>query len=286
MRFWKRTAYAGFQRVGADPIVKHKGLRVSFDVTKDDSPDPNHGTIRIYNLNPNQVHDIVGGGDWRVYLWAGYDTDDPPLLFVGDITKATTSREGADTITEIESGDGQDALSSTKMSKSFSTDIDAGSMLGEMAGSLAENLGMDGKSAEQRVSSSVNSLVPETPNPYPRGATFDGPASHSLSQALRANKLDFTIQDGELIIVRPGFSDQTEAFRISETSGLVSDPGLTDDGRLEITSLLNSELRPLKAVVIDTTQFEGVYVIRKVEYKGDTHATDFYANLELTEDLS
>ena len=284
MRFYDRHTAIGFQRFGEDQISWHEGLRVSFDIIKDDGESPNHATFEVYNLAPSTINDLTGSGQWLVYFKAGYD-DHSGVIFVGDITKITSQWQGPDRITSIESGDGQEAMSSAKVNKSFDGSVSPGDMVADLGGSVAERLGMDGDKASQRIKSSVDDKAGEI-NPLPRGATFDGPAVSAMGRVLRGSGLDFTIQDHELKIIEPGQPDGTESFRLTPQTGLIESPSLSDEGRLELRTLLHPDIRPLKLIEVNSRGFTGAYVVRSCHYVGDSGwDTDYYCELECTEEL-
>jgi hypothetical protein len=253
-------------------------------VTKDDSPTPNSGKITVYNLSRDTVNSLSGSSDdLAVMLWSGYGDSEPGLLFAGDITKVTTTLEDVDRQTVIESGDGQQAVSTARVSKSYGPQTSASDMVGDMAGKLADKLGMDKDKARKKASDITKKYMPDTPS-YPRGLTVDGPAAQEMSKVLRANKMDWTIQDGELIVYKPGEAIQTDAFVLSPETGLIGSPSLTDKGRLEVKALCNSEFRPGRLVSVESDHFTGFYVIRRVKHSGDSGwSKDFYSVLECTE---
>lgn len=259
---------------------RYEDLRVNFTVTKDDTPTPNSANITVYGFSRDTVQ-FLESNSLVVQLFAGYDT--PGLIFLGDITKAVTTLEGPERRTKIESGDGQQAVTQSKISKSYGAQTDPADIIGDLGGSIAEKLGGDKDKVKKAVKKKASSLLPSTPT-YPRGVALQGKASDELTKVTRANGLDWFIQDGELQIYKPGFATQTDAFVLSPTSGLIGSPKLTDKGRVEARSLLNSELRVGRLVVLRSERFEGFFVIRKVKYKGDSGwENEFYADLELTE---
>lgn len=293
MQLLNRNVQVGFQRVGSGQVNKlntEGNLRISFEVVKDDGSTPNHAEIQIYNLARETRRQLTssGGGEWLVYLYAGY-MDDPPLIFLGDITKVSTEWNGPDAITTVESGDGQKAVGETRTSTSYASARSPADAVADIGGDLAENLGMERSTAEDRLRSGVQNLIgdqegEEGPSELPGGSTFSGNATSALGRILRGVGLSFTIQDRELIITKPGVGDQEQAYNLTPDTGLIESPEPVDDGRLEVTSLLIPEIKPLRVISVESEDFQGEYVCRRVKYVGDSGWDEqFYCKIQGTE---
>jgi hypothetical protein len=94
------------------------------------------------------------------------------------------------------------------------------------------------------------------------------------------------IQNGELVVVPFGEPLDAEAIVLSPSSGLVGSPerAADSDGAmvLKARSLIVPGLLPRRKVRIKSGLVDALYVVRKVQYKGDTAAQDWYADMECT----
>lgn len=283
--FFNRVTRVGFQEVGQDGVDRYEGLRIAFEVTKTDGPTPNTGKITVWNLSEDSVARLQATPH-RVFLWAGYKGSEG-LVFLGDITQVEAAKEGTERVVTITSGDGQNALTSARISKSYAGQTDPADIIGDLGAGIAEKLGADKAQAKARIKDKVSSYLPKTTgaNPNPRGQTFSGQASTELRKALRANKLDFMVEDGELKIVKPGEDTEGgEAYYLTPDTGLIGSPVMGDKGRLGAKTLLIPVLRPTGYVKIESHNFSGFYIIRSLRFIGDSGwDRPYYVELELKE---
>lgn len=84
------------------------GFRVVFKVTKTAAEQPNQAQITIYNLSDETSRRIISGTLTRIVLSAGYE-ENCAIIFDGNIISATHVRNGADFVTTIDAGDGDQA---------------------------------------------------------------------------------------------------------------------------------------------------------------------------------
>ena len=93
-------------------------LTCIFQIIKDVTFNTGTGLFRIYNLaaetRADIYRDIFELGDYRgITFAAGYDGEELPQIFQGNIKQAFSYRQGPDWITEIEAYDGGDAVENT-----------------------------------------------------------------------------------------------------------------------------------------------------------------------------
>lgn len=247
-----------------------RDLRIVFKVKKDDGAAPNYAEVNIYNLTrqsaertrqPNQV----------IQLFAGYDGVEH-LIFLGALTRSTTTHEGTERITKLESGKATQAPK--PVSRTFKGPQKLDGILGEVAGSI-EGLIVD------------TSLVPDVSISKPRGVRLNGSPRQILNKYTAANKLDWYIDDGVLRFVPRGQPYNTTAVLLTPDSGLIGSPKAVQSGggqagraSVEIISTLNGRFTPRKIVALANTEdHAGWYLIRSVEHTGDLWG-DFRSKLE------
>lgn len=277
-----RQVYFKYGVPGQDDGTRIDGLRVSFDVTKDDGSSANHANIDVYNLSRNTVADMQKD-DKHLLLFAGYD-DAAGLIFVGDITKAKSEMRNGDRVTTIESGDGINALRDSRHNKSYAPGQQASEVMGDLAGSMADKLGMDGEQLSGSVAEQASGAIEGVTGEFTRGTSVSGNAADSMTRVARANRLDWYIVDGEIRVVPQDGPDDEEAFVISPDTGLIGSPQWTDEERLEVKTLLQPDIRPRSTVRVESREFSGFFLVRSVNHKGDSGwSQDFYSILECTE---
>ena len=123
---WNRYAAVTLFNKNSSEAVKYDRLKIIFQIEKNSESNANTAKISIFNLSEKgrALAEQKGG---RVLLEVGYQSS-IEQLFVGDITRAYISHQGADWVATVECGDGADAIRSVHIDKSYApgVDFDAG----------------------------------------------------------------------------------------------------------------------------------------------------------------
>lgn len=248
--------------------IEVNGLRIAFEVTKSDGQQLNTGKVTIYNasLTTSQASRVIGS---TVQLYAGYG-DAAGLIFLGDITRSGYFKERPDTRLEIESGDGQAARG-----KSISTTLKGEQKLGGVLQTLAEAAGLKLDTSGL----DLNTSLPSTGS-----ISLSGQALTQVNRVARANRLDWTIEDGRIIVTQRGEATQLPALVISPDTGLIGSPSPGDGGRLIVRTLLNPELRLRRIIKLESRDYQGWYLVRRIKHFGDSGwSAEYYTEVECTE---
>jgi hypothetical protein len=252
----------------AEQAREIRGLRIAFDVEKTDGAPINTAKLQIYNPNADTIA-LASSRNAFVQLFAGYG-EQPGMAFTGAISRAIVRRERPDVVLELESGDGQRAQSS-----SVQTTLAGGARLVDALGPLADlaQLALD-----------VSGVDLEEAIPAPRGLTLAGQTLGQINRLSRLNRFDWTIEDGRLIITRPGEATRLPAVKLTPETGLIGSPGVGDAGRVEFKALLDAELRLRRIVQLTSRDYDGWYLVRKVKHTGDSGFSDeFYSTCEASQ---
>lgn len=243
--------------------IEVEDLRIRFKVEKSLESVPNKAEIAVYNLSASNRARAEAPGN-IISLDAGYGG----LLknvFVGDVSRSLSRHDGTDWITEFESGDGEKAYTDSVVDISFG----AGSTVGQVVDKLSAALGLP-----------ISAKVGLKDSVFKNGFVASGPVRTLLDQLTLNQELEWSIQDGALQILPVKTTTQGEAFILSPASGLLGSPRKKDAG-LEVRSLLIPEIKPGRALVVESAAVKGVYKIRKVTAQGDTHGADWYTIAEV-----
>jgi hypothetical protein len=128
--------FGGFVSTKTGPLNVAKSVTVNypltmeFEIVKANTAQCNTGHFRIYNLGDesrNQIfHDYNDIATYRqIILNAGYSSDlSIPIIFQGNIIKASSYRQGTNWITEIEALDGGYSIQNSQSISSMSSQID------------------------------------------------------------------------------------------------------------------------------------------------------------------
>lgn len=242
--------------------IEIKNLRIKFTITKSSSEDPNTAKIEVYNLNPdNQSQIIKEFAD--IQLIAGYKGGER-LIFSGQIRTAVPTVSGTDRIMTIECGDGDREVLRGFINKSFEKGVTANEIVGECQEAM---FGI--KPAHQ------DSL----PKTYSRGRTISGRASDVLTEQCNANDAQWSIQDGDMLILKDGSVRPNAVWLINQSTGMLGSPEPTTIG-VKVKTLLNPAYLIGGVAKIDSLIFSGGVRIEKINHIGDTHGDEWASHLE------
>ena len=280
-------------------------FRISFNVKKKDGSRANEASIKIWGLS-NATIEQMRRKNAMIQLYAGHG-DVVPLLYKGIITRVKTEGDDAEPVVLIESQKNFITMSRTVLtpdqraaralwnqgqayiSRVFTSETSVLDGLGVIyndikgiAGDYASQIVADFKKIEDGGHQITRA---------PRGLRLAGSPEAVLDEYAKANNIDIWMEDGVIRAVPRDTASRESAFVLSPRSGLIGAPkqklaGKNQKGAtgVEITCLLNGELRMRRAIQIkDTKILSGWYLIRSVEHSGDSGwEDDFYTKCELT----
>lgn len=266
---------AGFQ-IGNIRSATEDVLHISFSVEKSDSETPNTAKIQIWNLSDANLK-VLDEKDVIVELKAGYG-DNMALAMVGSVTYVTTTRDGADRMTELEVADGRVELRETNISVSMNDQVDTR----EVYTYVANQMGLSVLFAKDL------SFVK-----LPNGFSFVGKGKNALQRIAEANGHDWTIQNGVIQITIPGRPVTTQGYLLDIEHGLVSIPkritisqsSENSDSMTgwEIEYFLNAAIGINDVVQLNSSTANGYYRIHKVTFNGDNMEGDWVCTAQVLE---
>lgn len=201
-------AYFG-QPVPGSTVVE--GLRIQFTVEKDDKTTANTATVTISNL-AQRTREEFADIPRRMILEAGYG-DSLATIFVGDITAPPKGTYGSTDIdTEILGKDGGRALKHAHVSKAYRGTATAL----QLAQDAIKALGL-------RVPADLPGYQ-ELSKQYPHGTSLHGLASDRLTQILKPLGFEWSIQNGQIVVVKAGGVLDGDELVINTQAGMVGSP--------------------------------------------------------------
>lgn len=244
--------------------IEINGLRIAFDIDKTKKAEPNSATISIYNLNDSN-RDLITSKEYdRVELFVGYVADSPKIIFKGDIIKVINEKDDLDIITTLKCADGYKAYTEAKTVRTMSA--------GQTDNDFINEALKDFKVARGNV---------ELPNDraLPRGKVFICNTREMLDDIAQNNDADWSIQDGELIVL-PKDKALEDVYIISSDTGMISSPRKTDKG-IEVTTLCNPEYKIGALIQIQSRfkEYSGNFKIEGIKHTGDILADEWYSHL-------
>lgn len=252
-------------------------LDVDFTVRRNLAKAVNESRIRIKNLGPT-TRNAIKAGAATLRLFAGYDTQTPPLLAQGQVVRAITSWNPPDSVTEITLGDGATTLSAA-LSLSYTKGATVGQLLQEVAQKLGVPLQMDNFNEGES---------------FPSGFTFSGKANRGLDQITRRANARWSLQNGVLFVYGGNFT-RAPILDLSADTGLVAVPEELESnvvsGRVlqaqnpkrgfRVESFLLPTLTPGDRINLTSRTANGTFYIDELEHSGGNRQDEMRTRLTL-----
>lgn len=248
-------------------------LRVQFHIRKDHSKHPNSCDVTITNLSQTTRTDLETK-PLNVQLEAGYD-DVLRFMFVGDLRFAMTKMDGPNWHTLLQLGDGDCHYRWSRMNKSYGSGVTVRQVLKDASKSMGLSLPktLEGDPALDRA---LNS-----------GALAFGPCRDVLTRYLAPYGYSWSIQNGNLRVLRDDRTHADTYREISEEYGMIGSPEFGSPPKsgkpphMTVNMLLYPELIPGDKVKLTSKVKNGFFRIERVEHRGDTHGNDWTTEVEI-----
>lgn len=287
VRQWKRVARVEVGGATAGLVIDK--LRVQFDILKTIDKNPNTCVIRIFNLHPSNEQKIKNEFD-KVSIYAGYEQA-VPLIFRGNIKYVHRFRDKNDYITEIEAGDGDKDFRQAVMNETMA------------AGTTMEQIVDRAIGTFKGLGDTIKGFVQLPSHGHTRGKVLSGNTRDILDNVSRDANANWSIQDGQLDIVRANAVLPNETIVISADTGMLNAPEVNDKG-IAVKCLLNPHLRVNGTIKLDNNRIrklrqkkvsltqtnapkepvrldpDGIYKVLQVTHKGDNRGADWTSDVE------
>jgi hypothetical protein len=238
-------------------------LRVSFIIDKSAEPEPNTAEITVWNLARNTRSLLKEQIPLYVKLVAGY-VGNESQMFEGDIAPDGISsvKDGTEWVTTFRGGDGLEAYRTARIQESFKKGTAIVPIIKKAAQSMGVGIGNAiEKISQGDVSGALTEMV--------EGATMSGPTPRELDRLLASTGYTWSIQDGKLQIVEKDGRIYREVPHLTPDTGLIGSPEPGADGFTKFRSLK-----------LETSTYNGLYVLHKVRHNGDTHGANWFSDCE------
>ncbi len=254
-------------------------FHISFDVVKTDTSSANTCSVEIWNLAQDS-RDRIKETDHAVILEAGY-VEDTGLhqLYVGQVTTATHLFRPPDWITKIDSGDGAQPLRETRVSLSYRSGTSVGVVLKQAMSSF----GLPQKGLPADIPSGI----------YAQGLSYSGPARDIMDKICDRLGLEWSIQSGQIQVLKKRGSTTDTAVLLTPESGLLRPPepqshkgqhlaGAAGKGGYRISCLLQPIIEPGRLISVESRTASGFFRVDKITHRGDNTEGDFISELEVS----
>ena len=286
---FKRVCQVIVGKSGKGVLIE--SLRIEFEIIKNFDSEPNYAIIKIYNLSPDNENKIKNEYD-DVIINAGYK-DESRLIFRGNIKHVYRYRKENDFITEIEAGDGDKDFRNSIMNETLA----AGTTNQQIVERAVKSFG-----------TTIKGEIQLTERQRFRGKVISGNTRKVLADLSQESGANWSIQDGQLQIIKVGAFLKDVAIVINSQTGMLSTPEINDKG-IAVKCLLNPQIRINGRIKLDNNLIkakrikpkslanerqkkeskpktpirldpDGIYKVLKLTHKGDTRGNDWITEIE------
>jgi len=247
-------------------------MRVEFEIEHNLKRHPNSCRIKITNLS-EETRSAFKKPHLRCILEAGY-VGGLATIFTGDVTWCMSTLNGADWETAIELGDGDRVLNNARVNKSYAHGVKQISILEDAF-----------KAVGQQVPDNIKKN-PIFQKVVQGGVALFGKHKDVIDTFLKPHGMTMSIQDNQPVIVS---EEETvgQTYTLSEENGMIGSPEFGKPSKkgkapdVTIRSLLYPEIRPGHPVNVISRDLKGVFKVKNVKHRGDTHGQDWLTEVEI-----
>lgn len=287
-KLYNRSCVVTVGTVQVQRIGLQQGIDVWFHVRRSLKPkEPNTCDLKIWNLSdsdrksieqasePLKTLSAAPGSTARVVpvkIEAGY-VGHMSTIFLGELRDAQTVRDGPnDFVTEMTTGDGDDALVLSRVNASFPQGATALQVAQKLIDAMGCGQGNLPKVADLFRGSTI----------YQHGVMLKGNAFEKLRDLCFSLGVEVSIQSGKAQFLSTGRPFGGSAYELADdpNTGLTSDPSVDTKGVLTSGTLLLPDLEPGGPIVLNTDQVNGLFRIISIETRGDTAGNEWGHQIE------
>ncbi len=253
-------------------------LDMEFKIEKKLQKNPNTAQVVLYNLNESS-RAFCEKKPLHVRLDAGYGTN-IHRLWIGDMTFSSSRLDGTTWKTTIEIANGERAYNHARCNRSFqkasatskTTNLD---IINEVANAMEMSINTPQEVFDQLRNKAIQ-----------HAKAIRGPARNSLDKILKAEGLEWSIQDNVIQILKPEQLRSDQAHLINQSTGMVGSPEYNapkkpgEKAVVKIRVLLHAGLVPGQKIKLESDSVTGVFRLEAVTHTGSTFSKEYYSDIE------
>jgi len=255
------------------------GLRIAFRVTKSAESEANQCEATIWGLSEASRGRIQDELPTSLIIEAGYE-DSTSTLFYGEAVRPRSVKTPTGWVTKIAGSDGH-----TPQREIVNLSMPPDTSVGDAIATIARKMKVGASTALRRA---LAGDFDGGLSAFANGLTFSGSAKEEMDKLTSSLGVEWSIQDGELLILNEG-DTAGEAVLLSPDTGLIGSPETAQDAKnksltlVRCRSLLQGIINPGRRLELESEAISGSYQVRKVMHQGDTHGPGWYSDLESRE---
>lgn len=249
------------------------GMRITFKIKKKLKKEPNTGEIEVYNLNQDRRSSLQQKGV-KVRLEAGYKDTGFTQYFAGDVRTVDHIRKDGDWVTTLRLGDGERAWNYARVSESFAP----GTLKGDVLRAVGKALGVEAGNLEKQAA--------RLSGAFDQGFTAFGSTARSMELLVTSLGLNWSIQDGQIQILKLDEVLDLPVEEITPDTGLVGSPEMgtpTKKGGpalVQFTALLRPTKPGAKVKLSSERYPTGFVKVVNCDFDGDTMGGEWYTKID------
>lgn len=264
------------------------GPHIEFKINKDNSKEPNKGSVTIYNLSDDTVNylDQNQSESLAILFEAGYNWENS-LTFAGTVEFVQDVWEGETRKTKLILGDGSLNIISSNTARSYRKGTPLDKILLDLVADLKLPVGRIVKFGNKVSQYSM---------------AFTGNAANNLERFARNTGSTFSVQDGAVYWTRQGSRFEEVLVEISPETGMHDSPTLQnpepnkrrkskskakpskkEDAGLVVKTALNGAIIPETTIYLKSRKFTGFYKVVYVKHTGSLEEGEWVSEVGLSE---
>jgi len=245
---------------------------IEFTVVRNLKREPNTAKIRVYNLNPinRGKLELIKGAQVELKAGYGFSTG---IIFKGDC-EIKNSHEFPDWITTFYADDGGKCIQLDRVNLSLPAGTTVMTAITTLAAQMRVGIG------NAPAIASAGTLVGGAGQAFLNGIVMSGSAAKQMNRLCKSAGLEWSVQNDALQLTLKGVPLPTTAVLLNELSGMVGKPTITNEGILNVRSLLNKDIIPGGLISITSLQVTGLFRAEKCTYTGNSIGQEWYIDVE------
>lgn len=250
-------------------VIEFRG-HTKFDVVTDDGSEANQALIQMYNLN-NDTQAFLERENLLCILAVGYaqpQASGPKTIFIGTINKENgihVKRKGPDIMTTLELSDAGAEIRSAVTSISLKGRVSLDQVLTLLLSGLQLSIGHRDRLPDFQ---------------FANGYSNSGRISKILNDLARKAGFSWSVQRGEIIILRGRNTETQRGILVTKNTGLIGSP-MKNKEKVEFRTLIIPDLRPGKRVRLVSERYGTINLkASKVTFVGDNWEGDWMQEVE------
>lgn len=260
------------------------GFRIAFEVAQSNDSKANKAQATIWHLSESsraKFSEVIARPTKarkrpQFIIEAGY-VGTQAVIFNGEAVHVGSVRVAGGFETQISAQDGLQAKRAI-----LAATLSGQQQVGQMIKQIAEKMGVN---ATRAIAKAVKGDFSGAFQTVLSGAVLSGPADKVMDDMTRSTGAEWSIQNGELVILtKDGFVDE-EVIVLGPRSGLIRSPERRRDEKknreiIVVRSMMQPRMAVGRKLQLESNEISGLFRIETVKHAGDTHSADWYSEAE------